>query len=151
MAYWYWSPETGDPGTGRNKPDIWPEDQERNNACSWAMAGHIGTGRWQEMTYLIVIGFDIGFGLGCVLEYMLLRKLKMIREVGSWCLSMKWSDFSGPSIILLMLIFHVGLYLTLKSLCGKKSTVRRIKWNRYITKLCNAHDAENIMTKVTDP
>ena len=34
----------------------------------------------EEMTYLIVIGFDIGFGLGCALEYMLLRKLKMIRE-----------------------------------------------------------------------
>ena len=32
------------------------------------------------MTYLIVIGFDIGFGLGCALEYMLLRKLKMIRK-----------------------------------------------------------------------
>ena len=32
------------------------------------------------MTYLIVIGFDVGFGLGYVLEYLLLRKLKMIRE-----------------------------------------------------------------------
>ena len=35
------------------------------------------------MTYLIVIGFDVGFALGCILEYLLLRKLKMIREIGS--------------------------------------------------------------------
>ncbi len=32
------------------------------------------------MLDLVLIGFDVGFILGCVLEYLLLKKLKMLKE-----------------------------------------------------------------------
>ena len=35
------------------------------------------------MTYLIVIGFDVGFGMGCILESLVLRKLKMIKKASA--------------------------------------------------------------------
>ena len=31
------------------------------------------------MTYLVLVGFDVGVAVGCVLEYLLLRKLNLIK------------------------------------------------------------------------
>lgn len=31
------------------------------------------------MTYLVLVGFDVGVVVGCILEYLLLRKLNLIK------------------------------------------------------------------------
>ena len=31
------------------------------------------------MTYLVLVGFDVGVAVGCILEYLLLRKLDLIK------------------------------------------------------------------------